>query len=55
MNNDEKKQGMGHKDNRVNTFLLPLEKGGMGRVGQCSLLWRSVKVPTPIEYHSGVL
>ena len=34
-------KGMGHKDNRVDKFWLPLEKGVMGKVGQFSLLWRS--------------
>ena len=55
MNDDEMKQGMEQKGNRIDIFWLPLEKGGLGRGGQFSLLWRSAKIPTPIEYHSRVL
>ena len=32
-NGDEMKNEMGHKDNRVNKYRLPLEKGEMGSVG----------------------
>ena len=53
MNDDEMKQGIGHKDNRADKLWLPLEKGGC--VAQFSLLLRNAKVPTPMEYHSRVL
>ena len=35
------KNGIGLKDNMVNEFRLPLEKGEVGRFGQFSLPWPS--------------
>ena len=50
------KYGMGHKDDGVDKFWLPLEIGRSGyRVGQYNPLWRSPMVPTPIEYNRRVL
>ena len=45
---DERENGMGHYDKKVDKFLLQLEIKRRVRVGQFSRLRLSEKVPTPI-------